>query len=185
MGSDGNRIDRPICSLHVHLIACRRLSQATGADFSLVAELQANKEVSRISSPHISQPACTAVQIGLVNLFRSWNIEPSSVVGHSSGGIAAAYAAGAFDADAAIALSYYRSCMTLKLKELYPDLKGGMIAVGMGPSEVRSYMKKLQNGYMTVACVNSPTSVTISGDETAISELHHALESEEILRDSS
>ena len=40
--------------------------------------------------PHLSQPLCTALQIALVDLLKDFNIVPSTVVGHSSGEIAAA-----------------------------------------------------------------------------------------------
>ena len=46
-------------------------------------------DVSNIDSPEYSQPLCTALQIALVELLRSFNIVPSAVVGHSSGEIAA------------------------------------------------------------------------------------------------
>jgi len=40
---------------------------------------------SRINKPEFSQPMCTAIQIGLVDLLRSWNVLPVVTVGHSSG----------------------------------------------------------------------------------------------------
>lgn len=63
-----------------------------GAPFSLVEELHKDVAVSEIDSPHLSQPTCTAIQIALVLLLKSWGIRPSSVVGHSSGEIAASFA---------------------------------------------------------------------------------------------
>lgn len=47
-----------------------------------------------IQTPTVSQTVCTALQIGLVDLLASWSVRPSGVVGHSSGEMAAAYAAG-------------------------------------------------------------------------------------------
>jgi acyl transferase domain-containing protein len=43
---------------------------------------------SRINDPALSQPACTALQVALVDLLTDWNVKPSVVVGHSSGEIA-------------------------------------------------------------------------------------------------
>lgn len=148
-----------------------------GATFSLLEELLVPEKLSRINSPEISQPACTAIQIGLVDAFKSWEIHPASVVGHSSGEIAAAYAVGAFDADDAMSLAYHRGLMTLKLKKLYPDLKGGMIAVGLGPAKIIPFLQ-MTKGYATIACVNSPSSVTVSGDKDTIEELHQLLDLE-------
>lgn len=64
-----------------------------GCAWDPVAELQRPKENSRLKSPEISQPICTVLQVGLVDLLRSWGVTPSKVVGHSSGEIAAAYCA--------------------------------------------------------------------------------------------
>jgi acyl transferase domain-containing protein len=49
-----------------------------------------SKDESRINEPELSQPVCTVIQIALVDLLRSYGIEPTAVVGHSSGEIAAA-----------------------------------------------------------------------------------------------
>lgn len=54
---------------------------------------------AEMETPELSQPLCTALQIGLIEVLRYWNVQPSSVVGHSSGEIAAAYAAGAIRAE--------------------------------------------------------------------------------------
>lgn len=50
-------------------------------------------EISQVHRPSRSQPLCTAIQIALVQVLRSWGITSSAVIGHSSGEIAAAYAA--------------------------------------------------------------------------------------------
>ena len=147
-----------------------------GAKFSLLGELEKTAKDSLINSPHISQPACTALQIGLVDLLKSWKISPDSVVGHSSGEIGAAYAAGVYDADAAMALAYYRGAMTSKLKDLCPKTRGGMITIGVSAEVAEQYLARVQNSYLTIACINSPSSVTISGDETAVVELKKLLD---------
>ncbi|OQE31225.1 hypothetical protein PENSTE_c001G09701 [Penicillium steckii] len=146
-----------------------------GAEFSLLEELQKDASESQINSPHLSQPACTALQVALTDLLRSWGILPSSVVGHSSGEIGAAYAAGIYDLEGAMALSYRRGQMTQLLKKTFPDLKGTMIAIGAGPDAVKPMLKTLKS-YATIACVNSPSSVTVSGDVSAIDELEPILQ---------
>lgn len=55
-----------------------------------IEELFAGKATSRVNDPEFSQPLCTALQVGLVDLLHSFGIIPSAVVGHSSGEIAAA-----------------------------------------------------------------------------------------------
>ena len=53
-------------------------------------ELLGSIQASKINQPEYSQPLCTALQIALVELLRSWNVKLSAVIGHSSGEIAAA-----------------------------------------------------------------------------------------------
>ncbi|KAL1862392.1 Type I Iterative PKS [Paecilomyces lecythidis] len=151
-----------------------------GAEFSLIEELRKDHSESNINSPHLSQPACTAIQIALVDLLESWSIRPTSVVGHSSGEISAAYAAGVYNTEAAITLAYRRGQMTQLLKETFPNLKGTMIAVGTSAEAIRPMLKMLRDGYATVACVNSPGSVTVSGDVPAIDELEKKLQERQI-----
>ena len=91
----------------------------------------------------------------LVDLLATWSILPSVVVGHSSGELAAAYAAGALSAKDAIIAAYYRGYVCKTAKKT-----GGMAAVGLGKEDVSSY---LAFG-VRVACENSGSSVTISGD---------------------
>lgn len=69
------------------------LLSSMGCSWDPVTELQRPKDKSRLKSPEISQPICTVLQIGLVDLLRSWGVVPRKVVGHSSGEIAAAYCA--------------------------------------------------------------------------------------------
>lgn len=73
-----------------------------GSLWSLIDELLKEESESRIGEAEISQPATTAIQIALVDLLESFSIRPSRVVGHSSGEVAAAYAAGALSRENAI-----------------------------------------------------------------------------------
>ncbi|KAJ5918606.1 Fum1p [Penicillium verhagenii] len=110
---------------------------------------------SRVSHAAYSQPLCTAVQIGIVNILRRMGVQPSSVVGHSSGEIAAAYAAGAITANSAVIIAYYRG----KAIE-GQDGKGAMVAIGLGRESISPYM---EDGAV-LACENSPENITLSGD---------------------
>ncbi|KAF9873041.1 putative polyketide synthase [Colletotrichum karsti] len=150
-----------------------------GASFSVLDELLKDKEASQVGLAYVSQPACTAIQLGLTDLLRSWGIEPSSVVGHSSGEIAAAYAANALTLESAMELAYYRGQCVLQLKREHPDHKGAMMAVGQGASYLRELLSREQFGdSVVVACENSPTSTTLSGDSEAIARLAPILEQE-------
>ncbi|KAL2441685.1 Highly reducing polyketide synthase gloL [Exophiala dermatitidis] len=127
--------------------------------WNLLEELLKEDVKSNVHKAEFSQPLCTAIQIALVNLLRRLNITPSAVIGHSSGEIGAAYAAGALSSEEAITIAYYRGLTTTMSTR-----RGAMAAVGLSQAEARLY---LENG-VVIACDNSPQSVTLSGDDKGI-----------------
>ncbi|KAF1949245.1 hypothetical protein CC80DRAFT_581693 [Byssothecium circinans] len=133
--------------------------------WTIEEELLKPARKSRVQKAELSQPLCTAVQIALVDLFDSIGINPSVVVGHSSGEIAAAYAAGALTAKEAIVVAWQRG---LAAKEQIRP--GAMAVIGLGREAVSKYISPPK---VVIACENSPRSVTISGDAEAV---HVALE---------
>lgn len=123
---------------------------------------------SRLDLAEFAQPLCTALQIIQVDLLAAANIHFAAVVGHSSGEIAAAYAAGFLSARDALVVAYYRGVCCSRLKAA---AKGAMMAVGSSITEMRELVSSAQfQGRICVAAHNSPTSVTLSGDEDAILE---------------
>lgn len=146
-----------------------------GSDWSVIAELEKDANTSKINRAQLSQPLCTVLQIALVDLLRSWNVEPAAVVGHSSGEIAAAYCCGAFTREDAWAIAYYRGKTCSELNGDSGHVKGAMMAVGLSAEAAQAYVREVRAGAVVVACVNSPSSVTISGDATGIDELQQTL----------
>jgi acyl transferase domain-containing protein len=137
-----------------------------------IAELEKAQAESRLSYPEISQPICSVLQIALVDELQSWGVIPSRVVGHSSGEIAAAYSIGALSHRDAIAAAYFRGIAATKLQTDAPDLKGGMMAVGCSRDEADDVIEQSNlSGTAVVACVNSPSSVTLSGDVDSLEQL--------------
>lgn len=141
-----------------------------GCRWSLIEELSRDAKSTRVNTATIGQPLCTAVQIGLVKLLESWNIRPTAVAGHSSGEIAAAYTAGALSLESAMMAAYHRGAIAQKSAKL-TGIQGGMIAVGLSCNSTLDYIRRLTSGKVVVACVNSPSNVTVSGDLAAIEEL--------------
>lgn len=121
-----------------------------------------------IGKAEYSQPLCTALQIALVDFLATNGIVPSAVAGHSSGEIAAAYAAGALTQTEAVLCSYFRGLAVKKLQR-----SGRMAAIGMGRIEIEEYLVTGAG----VACENSPKSVTISGDADAVRQTVEAIKS--------
>ena len=144
-----------------------------GASWSLINELEKSEGYSSVDSPGISQPACTALQLALVDLLKSWNVFPQSVTGHSSGEIAAAYAAGILDMESCMAIAYYRGLLATTLIEKDECTSGGMLAVGASQEDTQALIdaKTDTGGDCTIACINSPKSITVSGDAARISQV--------------
>ncbi|PKS11740.1 hypothetical protein jhhlp_001728 [Lomentospora prolificans] len=153
---------------------------ALGAKFSLMEELHRDAKISRLSDADLSQPGCTAIQVALTDLLVSWGIRPDAVVGHSSGEIGAAYAAGVLSLEECATIAYSRGQAVLHLKADYPTLDGGMLAVGASPDDVWPMIKTLKSGRATIACFNSPGSITASGDSDAITELQARIEEKQL-----
>jgi acyl transferase domain-containing protein len=108
-----------------------QLLHGLGAQWSLVDELSRDEASSRLNDSKYGQPASTAIQLALVDFLKSWKVQAAAVIGHSSGEIAAAYAAGAITQGTAIRTSYHRSFLaeTSKKRTAKPR---AMIAVGLG-----------------------------------------------------
>ena len=94
-------------------------------------------------------------------------------MGHSSGEIAAVYAAGALDLETCMSLAYCRGVASTALTTEYPDVRGAMLALGASEKGAAEFLETVNNVDSTahIACINSPSSVTISGDEDAIIRL--------------
>lgn len=89
-----------------------------------------------VRKAEFSQPLCTAVQVALINFLKKSGITPNAV-GHSSGEIACAYAAGALTVREAILCAYYQGLTTKKQVR-----KGAMAAVDLGHHNVSSFSCK-------------------------------------------
>ncbi|KAH7092025.1 putative polyketide synthase [Paraphoma chrysanthemicola] len=160
--------------------ADRYFSEELHCTWSVLEELGKSASESQIELAEFSQPLSTVLQVALVDHLSSWNILPATVVGHSSGEIAAAYSYGAITKQDAWKISYWRGKLCAKLPSMAPDLQGSMMAVGLGPEDARSYVDAVEHGKVVIACVNSPSSVTLSGDQAGIDEILVALKSQNI-----
>ncbi|KAI1827688.1 lovastatin nonaketide synthase [Xylaria intraflava] len=146
--------------------------EALDCPFNLLEELNDSKS-SRIDSAEYSQPICTAVQIGLTEILADWGIRPKAVVGHSSGEIAAAYSAGIITHEDAIKIAYLRGVYSGQVSKRARS--GAMMAAGISEDEAREYLKTVPPDSVVAACINSPGSVTLSGDANYIEELEKVI----------
>lgn len=128
-----------------------------------------DEQNSRVNEIALSTPMSCVVQIALIRLLKSWGISPRAVASHSSGEIGAAYAAGALSLKSAMTICFARG--QLAGKPPPGAKKGGMVALGLSAEKSEEYIARLTAGEVVVACHNSPTSTTASGDAAAIDEL--------------
>lgn len=154
------------------ILKSRDVLLGLGAGWDLEQELlRPPAEAARLNTAQLAQPVTTAVQIALTTMLRAFGVAPGAVVGHSSGEIAAAYAAGYITAEAALRIAYHRGFMAgaVEARGLGP---GAMLSVGLGESDAAVFTRDLASrGVAGIACVNSPSSVTISGDAEAVDEV--------------
>ena len=118
-----------------------------------------------------AQPALFALQYALAELWKSWGVEPALVLGHSLGEYAAACVAGLFDLEDALRLVAVRGRL---LEDLLPTLeqRGAMAAVFGSREEVESSLAVhgLGQEELTLAAVNGPSNVVLSGRREALEE---------------
>ncbi|KAI4710994.1 Type I Iterative PKS [Alternaria sp. Ai002NY15] len=146
-----------------------------GCPWSLGEELSRSEAESKLRETEYSQPACTAIQVALVDLLSDFGVRAVAVLGHSSGEIAAAYAAGFIDREAAIKIAWLRGQVSKTVSK-----NGGMLAVSASADSVQDHLNGLKSGRAVVGCFNSTKACTITGDASAISELETQLKDAQI-----
>jgi len=160
-----------------------RCLEECGSSWDLIEELMKAPEESRMEDPCIAQPISTAVQLSLVDALKDLGIIPSAVVGHSSGEIGAAYCAEAISFEDAMKVSYHRGRLTSELRIQNKGNAGAMIAVGGSAQLVKQSIEQLGQAAaarITIACYNSPSSVTVSGDLDVVTALKQRLGEQDI-----
>ncbi|HEV3168847.1 MAG TPA: acyltransferase domain-containing protein, partial [Actinocrinis sp.] len=122
----------------------------------------------------VVQPVLWAVMVSLAQVWRDFGVEPAAVVGHSQGEIAAACVAGALSLDDGARVVARRSQLVVPLSG-----SGAMLSLGLGAEQARTRMARW-GSRLSVAAVNGPGSVVVSGEPDAIAELQAECEAEDI-----
>ncbi|KAJ0311184.1 hypothetical protein COL516b_001888 [Colletotrichum fioriniae] len=148
-------------------------------------ELSKSKTSSRINDPEFCQPICTALQVAMVDLLSTWDVYPHAITGHSSGEVAAAYAAGAISRQAAWKIAYFRGKLSAKLARSASRPSTGMAAVGLSKAATQDAIDRVNQqlggeGTLEIACMNSVDSHTVSGDAEKIDALVQLLSAEKV-----
>jgi thioester reductase-like protein len=140
--------------------------------WSIIDEMVRTEETSNIDRTAIAQPAICALQIGLCELWNSWGITPTRVVGHSVGEVAAAYCAAALSLADTVRVIYHRS----RLQDTTAG-HGRMLAAGITPQEARALIGDLADR-VHITAINSPGLVTLGGDTAPLELIGARLERE-------
>jgi acyl transferase domain-containing protein/surfactin synthase thioesterase subunit/acyl carrier protein len=133
--------------------------------WSLLDELRAPEERSRLAQTAIVQPALFAIQVGIAKLLKSWGIRPDAVIGHSVGEVAAAHVAGALSLDQAVRLVTWRGRVMQQATG-----QGKMAWVALPPDAAARAIAGRES-QLAIAAVNDPGSVVLSGDTAALDEI--------------
>ncbi|MEU4834426.1 beta-ketoacyl synthase N-terminal-like domain-containing protein, partial [Streptosporangium sp. NPDC023615] len=144
---------------------CER-ALAEYVDWSLEAVLREAPGAPSLERVDVVQPVLFAVMVSLAELWRSYGVEPAAVVGHSQGEIAAACVAGALSLGDAARVVALRSQVIASAV----SGRGGMASVSLS-SEEASRLIEPWNGRLSLATINGPASVVVSGDADALDEL--------------
>ncbi|WP_439386193.1 type I polyketide synthase [Amycolatopsis lexingtonensis] len=137
---------------------CER-ALAPFVDWSLPDVLGDSAMLERVD---VVQPALFAVMVSLAEAWRAHGVHPDAVIGHSQGEIAAAAVAGALSLEDAARVVALRSKAILALAG-----RGGMVSVAASRETVES----LLTAGLSVAAVNGPAAVVVSGEPDALDAL--------------
>jgi acyl transferase domain-containing protein len=120
-----------------------------------------------------SQPALFAVEYALAELWKSWGIEPDAVLGHSLGEYIAACVAGVFSLEDGLKLIVERARL---MQDLSPE--GEMLTVFADETKVAEVIQPYSD--VSIAAVNGPEIILISGAKDAIRAIEEDLKSKRI-----
>ncbi|MBD2103367.1 type I polyketide synthase [Leptolyngbya sp. FACHB-261] len=149
-------------------------------------DTQASAKNGSLSTPGLlgetayTQPALFALEYALFQLWKSWGIEPTIVMGHSVGEYVAACVAGVFSLEDGLKLIAERG----RLMQALPA-GGEMVAVFASEAQVTAAIQAVtaqlsEAQAVSIAAINGPQSVVISGQSEAVQAVLSALKAEGI-----
>ncbi|GCD47593.1 type I polyketide synthase [Streptomyces paromomycinus] len=145
-------------------------------DWSLTEVLAGVEGAPALEAAEVVQPALWAVMVSLAAVWEAAGVTPDAVVGHSQGEIAAATVAGMLSLEDAARVVAVRSRALSAL-----DVAGAMVSVVMPADAVRELVADF-DGRLSVAAVNGPASVVVSGQAEALAAFERELAARKVLR---
>ncbi|MFJ8744576.1 type I polyketide synthase [Embleya sp. NPDC127516] len=144
----------------------------THVDWSPVEVLTGDEGAPSLDRVDVVQPVLWAVLVSLAEVWRAYGVVPDALVGHSQGEIAAAVVAGGLSLEDGATVVALRSRAILALSG-----RGGMASVALAEPEARARIAGW-DGRISVAAVNGPGQVVVSGAPDALEELVAAVTAE-------
>lgn len=140
------------------------------AGWSLLEEMIADPSTSRMQDAEVAQPANFLLQVALAELWTSWGVTPEAIVGHSAGEVAAAVVAGVLSFDAGVRVIYHRSRLQQRATNA-----GRMLAAGLSAADAEEVLTPYR-ATVSIAAINGPKSVTLSGASGALEAVARGLD---------
>ena len=124
----------------------------------------------RLKTPSVQLPLIMIVEYALAQLWMSWGVKPTALIGHSMGENTAACLAGVMSLDDCIGLVHLRGTLFDTIEP------GGMLSVALSEAETRSLVGEA----LDIASVNAPGLTVVSGSDADLEALVARLEADEV-----
>jgi [acyl-carrier-protein] S-malonyltransferase len=148
----------------------RYMSNADEASGLPVSRYAEEGPMEALTRTDVAQPALFALSLALTDAAREVGLRPDFVAGHSLGEYTAAAAAGALGADDGMRLVCERGRL---MAEIQSERPGAMAAIiGLETDELERLCEQASAaGSVTLANLNSPTQIVVSGEEAGVERL--------------
>ncbi|MGD9732146.1 MAG: SDR family NAD(P)-dependent oxidoreductase [Desulfamplus sp.] len=144
------------------------------SNLSIIEEINRPSAASCIDNLLIAHPCNIAIQIALSSLLKDWGIVPDAVIGHSSGELSAAHAAGIFSIQDTMLLTWNHCRLMSEIVG-----KGVLLHIGLPENSVREILKS-ESDNIWIAAINSPSATVVTGEMDIIADFANRLEQDRI-----
>lgn len=161
-------------AFHAAVAECDRFVQEI-VGWSVIQEFIAPPESSQLARVDVVQVVLFTLQVGLVALWRLWGVNPSAVIGHSMGEVAAAHVAGILSLEDALYIICQRSLMLRRVSG-----QGGMLATELSFEQAHEFLiQQACTDRVSVAVNNGANAAVLSGDIETINQLTRVFETQQ------
>ena len=161
-----------LCDKHWEEISGKSFIEKTNL---FLPELDMKEPNDKINQPIVAQPAILFYQIALIELYKSYHITPSVVIGHSAGELASFYAAGSITLKDCLEFSYYRSMFQNETVNM-----GNMIVINRNFEDVEKIVNIELINQLELECVNDMNTIVLAGTSNNIKKIKVILDQNDI-----